>query len=181
MFAYVLECCGISQIFWWITLWWVTLTCQMILMIYISKDFFLNGHLYGTQNDPKMIPLQYLTTITTPTFNGSSSHCCRFASCASHTTAWAAPSVSARHRGARRGRCTARQRGATSAAVRSKGASECSPRNVACRVFGNLYEIKACVFYQEPLNFKMSCDHVFFQPKKKPFKHGHVLFVVTRS
>lgn len=49
------------------------------------------------------------------------------------------------------------------------------------RVFGNLYEIKACVFYQEPLNFKMSCDHVFFQPKKKPFKHGHVLFVVTRS
>lgn len=49
------------------------------------------------------------------------------------------------------------------------------------RVFGNLYEIKACVFYQEPLNFKMSCDHVFFQSKKKPFKHGHVLFVVTRS
>lgn len=37
---------------------------------------------------------------------------------------------------------------------------------VPSRVFGNLYEIKACVFYQEPLNFKMSCDHVFFNQKR---------------
>ena len=30
MFAYILECRGISQISWWLTLCWATLTCQMI-------------------------------------------------------------------------------------------------------------------------------------------------------
>ena len=99
------------------------------------------------------------------------------------------PHRRARHR-ARRGRCTARQRAARSAAVRPKGASECWPQNVAwamcgfwgnflglgfclCQVefLGTIYEIKACgVFYQESLNFKISCDHVFFQTKKETFQ-----------
>ena len=32
MFAYVLECCSISQTRWWVTLWWVTPTFQMITL-----------------------------------------------------------------------------------------------------------------------------------------------------
>lgn len=68
-----------------------TWTLKESLWCKFQMTLFLNGHLIW-------YPIWFIydfpwsNHLVAPTLNGSSSHCCRFASCASHTTAWAARS-----------------------------------------------------------------------------------------